>query len=829
MSRKRNGDSIDLPSILKKNSILTEDDKTEVDNLFKKTFMYSSWREAENENRQHIEDILGQLSFCDKLPQHERLMELKADLNEVKNKLSGQDIETWHTHTTDCNLAGQIQPHVKSLGVELCTQAWLKMFETLTNHSLVPGHAFMSVHLCEAPGAFVTSLNHYLGQHGNEHEWDWIATTLSPYYEANSMEEMIADDRLIKLTHPRWYFGRDGKGDITSPGHIEGLYELVESRRETGGLPVMLVTADGSKDCQENPAEQEAMLVRLHYSELVGACLLLDEGGSLVFKVFTMFEATSVNLMFLLNVLFTEVNMTKPATSKSGNSETYLVCKGFKKNVQKKTLLDIAQSVVHDQQPKCLNIPGIPEAFILEHIKCCLTFAAWQKQSMSRNMELYENLTTDSRAKLFAQRSLALDTFIQLTGVCRLQYISKVGVPWREKSSFHVLRQPYCPGGDTSASHWQHKQLKGTFHLRQNLSSMSFDERIQRMDVREITAPTFQLICNIPLEDCQVAEWPELECGSHMSHIFNSRLCNITLVDDYNMMLSHTQIRTFQKEKEEHHIKTLASKFVSMATDLFPKVNPSYGKKKTSSVGSLFPDTDFSSELDKEVHFIVDSTKKCFNYRTFLGHLKETNNYSLHEVDKAANLNLCCKGALVFCDTTGFLDSESCESSFSELGGNRILLKKIVPILKVLPLGFNLVLLTSTFLTRLSSTCLYMLARLFDSVHIVSEANMWLHQFVVLSGYRGMGPELEGHLTKSEALIGHQYRELDAEQVSEGKGPGLRPDGGECVMEVYSFLSMLNDRKFTQFVMEHNNYAVAGFVNEMLSLSLATPDRNSSS
>ena len=48
---------------------------------------------------------------------------------------------------------------------ELCTQAWCKFHEILSSYDVIKPRQngeFNSLHLCEAPGAFVTSLNHYL-------------------------------------------------------------------------------------------------------------------------------------------------------------------------------------------------------------------------------------------------------------------------------------------------------------------------------------------------------------------------------------------------------------------------------------------------------------------------------------------------------------------------------------------------------------------------------------------------------------------------------------------------------------------------------------------
>ncbi|OWK61685.1 Cap-specific mRNA (nucleoside-2'-O-)-methyltransferase 2 [Lonchura striata] len=61
--------------------------------------------------------------------------------------------------------------HVKKcVNAELCTQAWCKFHEILCSFSLLPEEALQdgelnSVHLCEAPGAFIASLNHFLKSH----------------------------------------------------------------------------------------------------------------------------------------------------------------------------------------------------------------------------------------------------------------------------------------------------------------------------------------------------------------------------------------------------------------------------------------------------------------------------------------------------------------------------------------------------------------------------------------------------------------------------------------------------------------------------------------
>ena len=74
------------------------------------------------------------------------------------------------------------------------------------------------------------------------------------------------------------------------------------------------VTADGSIDCANMPAEQESLVSHLHYCELVCALAVLAPGGSLVLKMFTMLEDSSVSLMYLINVFFHQVRSVRDTT-----------------------------------------------------------------------------------------------------------------------------------------------------------------------------------------------------------------------------------------------------------------------------------------------------------------------------------------------------------------------------------------------------------------------------------------------------------------------------------------------------------------------------------
>ncbi|NXD01815.1 CMTR2 methyltransferase, partial [Certhia familiaris] len=383
---------------------------SEIEKLFAKKFTYTKpvndeWKLPDPSNT----------FTCDHVEFHS-LLALKDSMNEVKNQLSDKNLEDWHRHTSFTNKAGKIISHVKkSVNAELCTQAWCKFHEILCSFPLLPEEALQdgelnSVHLCEAPGAFIASLNHFLKSHHVPCQWNWVANTLNPYHEANDTLMMIMDDRLIANTLPQWYFGPDNTGDVMTLKHLTGLQRFVSNM-----TTVHLVTADGSFDCQGNPGEQEALVSPLHYCETVTALMILGTGGSFVLKMFTLFEHCSINLIFLLNCSFEEVHVFKPATSKAGNSEAYVVCLRY-----------VGRESLHPLLPKMIQNFGtgivnkalfsqhtLPQSFIKTHEECCMFFHKCQVETISENIRLFEHMEEVEQMKLNKLRDYGVEFFMQ--------------------------------------------------------------------------------------------------------------------------------------------------------------------------------------------------------------------------------------------------------------------------------------------------------------------------------------------------------------------------------------------------------------------------------
>ncbi|XP_051884106.1 LOW QUALITY PROTEIN: cap-specific mRNA (nucleoside-2'-O-)-methyltransferase 2-like [Pristis pectinata] len=400
----------------------------------------------------------------------EKLKSLKESLNDVKNQLSDKDLEKWHEHTSFTNWAGKVIPHVRrAVNAELCTQAWCKFHEILCTFPLLPVKALQdgelnSVHLCEAPGAFITSLNHYLRSNHILCDWNWVANTLNPYHEGNDTGMMIMDDRLIAGTLSWWYFGPDDTGDVMDREYLEGLTEFTRNMKS-----IHLVTADGSVDCQENPGEQEALVAPLHYCEAITALRLLSPGGSLVLKMFTLFERCSAHLLYLLNCCFQEVHVFKPGTSKAGNSEVYAVCLGYGGRATLGPHLERLEGSFGPQAAREWESAGLtlPPSFLGQLEDCCALFHGHQTATIRENLRLFGGMSPQEVGLLVERRECAASYYLRHFGLRPLPRDA-----W-------VLRRP-GRGLAGRLFTQRRKQHAGSYNERQELARQGWLQRVRR-------------------------------------------------------------------------------------------------------------------------------------------------------------------------------------------------------------------------------------------------------------------------------------------------------------------------------------------------------------
>lgn len=118
-------------------------------------------------------------------------------------------------------------------------------------------------------------------------------------------------------------YGKDNTGDINNLDNIHHIKNLI------GHDGSYLVTADGGFDEGTDFNNKEQLHYYLILNEIYSALCLQKQGGTFILKVFDIFTTTSIHLLYLLNLVYGEVYIYKPKTSRPTNSEKYIICKNF--------------------------------------------------------------------------------------------------------------------------------------------------------------------------------------------------------------------------------------------------------------------------------------------------------------------------------------------------------------------------------------------------------------------------------------------------------------------------------------------------------------------
>jgi hypothetical protein len=203
------------------------------------------------------------------------------------------------------------------------TNAWMKCWEMIHTFNLVPkDHTDKFTIFCNAefPGAFILALNHYIKTSTPVKKFEWYANSLWP--TATNKEILKDSFDLYKKYTNRWLMNSENGGSVTDPKMIQIIKDRLYDK-------VDLYTSDIGIGAEENEEEQEAPL---NLGQVICALNTLKNGGMMVCKMFLFFKPFNMSLLRVLSTVFEEFYVTKPLASRGGNSEIYIIGKGYKRN-----------------------------------------------------------------------------------------------------------------------------------------------------------------------------------------------------------------------------------------------------------------------------------------------------------------------------------------------------------------------------------------------------------------------------------------------------------------------------------------------------------------
>lgn len=372
-----------------------------------------------------------------KLNRIKRLIDTKEQF--VFNDLD-QDIVDWNK-LTDCIDVYRNLKKVLSwkYNTEMTTNAWMKFYEIVSSENLFNKRkkSIKCFHVCEAPGAFISSMNHFVNTQTEVSNYDWYAQSLNPFKDKSLNSSVLQDKFGLMIDYKdRWLFGSRGSGDVTELATINSYSEDPKLK------DIDLITGDvGLRTPTNKFNEQESYVGRVNFGQVLTILTVLPVSRNAVFKSFLPFSETfTVSLVYLLVSVFNTVKVVKPLTSHPSSSEVYLVCKeylGFKSIPS--TIQDRLFFLLEyfDINTSIFPRDFISDDFIKELVNFSQSFCSNQIKSIKRSLYLRDVYFQDIgiQEDMTKERDNRVDSWIKEYNLKRLPNDKRL------KNKFSILRK----------------------------------------------------------------------------------------------------------------------------------------------------------------------------------------------------------------------------------------------------------------------------------------------------------------------------------------------------------------------------------------------------
>lgn len=246
-------------------------------------------------------------------------------LNDIKEKIKihEKDWDIYKKYTNPYEYIHTIVPNrKKSISkYKPISRSYFKMIEIIKNFKLLEDKQdrITTFHLAEGPGGFIEAVCEL---RNNLNDKYYGMTILDDKDELNIPGWRKSQHFLFENPNVFLENGIDNTGNILN---IENFIYCKEKYFSS----VDFITADGGFDFSVDFNKQEINISKLLFSQIVFALCMQKKGGCFILKIFDCFMIHSIDLIYLLSSFYEKVYITKPQTSRSANSEKYIVCKKF--------------------------------------------------------------------------------------------------------------------------------------------------------------------------------------------------------------------------------------------------------------------------------------------------------------------------------------------------------------------------------------------------------------------------------------------------------------------------------------------------------------------
>lgn len=245
----------------------------------------------------------------------------KKYLNNTKGKIE-ENLKDWEIFKRYTNNYEYIHTPVSGTKYSISklkpiSRAFFKLIEIFNLIGFDVNEDINTFHLAEGPGGFIEATLYY---RKNRNDNYYGMTLIS---DDNNIPGWDKGKHFIQ-TNPNVSIlkGADKTGNLYS---LDNYKECVDKFKNS----MNLITADGGFDFSIDFTTQETIATRLIFTEIIYAVTMQKPGGTFILKIFDIFNKATLDMVYFLSVLYEKVIICKPNTSRTANSEKYLICQNF--------------------------------------------------------------------------------------------------------------------------------------------------------------------------------------------------------------------------------------------------------------------------------------------------------------------------------------------------------------------------------------------------------------------------------------------------------------------------------------------------------------------
>ena len=205
------------------------------------------------------------------------------------------------------------------------SRSYFKMLELLKCADIVPeltplierDGGLITSHAAEGPGGFIEAIHDSLPGRVSYSQGMTLRSTSVNIPGWRKTSAFLNKHPEVRIT-----YGSDDTGDLLKTHNIDHFVEQFDKKAH-------LYTADGGFDFSSDFNAQEETILPLLVSEFYLGMKSIQRGGIILVKIFDTVLRPTLELVWIVTQQFREWAVIKPRTSRGGNAERYLVCKGY--------------------------------------------------------------------------------------------------------------------------------------------------------------------------------------------------------------------------------------------------------------------------------------------------------------------------------------------------------------------------------------------------------------------------------------------------------------------------------------------------------------------